>query len=53
MAREAVLVAFEPFAEITLFHEPAANEQVEGPINGRLADPLATVTQRTLEIVHR
>src|SRR5690606_15118824 len=41
MTREPVLVALEALAEIVLLDEPAPHEQVEGAIDGRLADPLA------------
>jgi hypothetical protein len=51
--RETVLIPLEALAEIVLLDQAAADEQVEGPIDGRLPDPLTARTQILLDVIDR
>ena len=53
LARQAMLVPLEPLPEIMLLHEAAPNQQIEGPVNGRLPDALTPSLQVPLDLIHR
>jgi hypothetical protein len=49
--RESVLVPLEPFAEVVLLDESAADQEIEGAIDGRFSDPIASLSKHPLDVI--
>src|SRR5690606_27980632 len=47
---EEVFVALEPLPEIVLLHQPAPDQDLDRPIDGRLPYPLAIAAERQLDV---
>ena len=53
VARQPVLVALEALAEVVLLDEPAAHEEIQRAVDGRLADALSAAPEILLDVLHR
>src|SRR5690606_14297075 len=49
---EQVLVPLEPLAEVVLLHQAALHQHLEAAVDRRLPDPLATLAQPLLDVLH-
>src|SRR5690606_9020478 len=50
---EEMLVPLAPLPDVALRHQPALHQHLQRAVDRRLADPLAPLPQRSLDLLHR